>query len=397
MTSDQQLPARVKPDTAASPASHQAVALPGRTDDDPVDPNTSGSITTQSSACGKIILCGEHAVVYGRPAIALPLADVRAHAVVHNSGAGSGIAIDAPDLERRWTLADAPDHPLSELITCILAYLGVATLPDLLIEIESTIPIASGLGSGAAIATALVAGLARHLGHHLSAAEISALVYTSEQRFHGTPSGIDNTVIAYEQPIWFVRKSPSSIVGSQLQETSPKPPGTADDQLRATDYRPRATIEPISIAAPFTLLIGDTGRRSPTHLPVGEVRRRWQAQPTHYETHFDAVGELVLRARAALGLGDLTALGGLLDQNHELLVQLGVSSTELDQLVVAARVAGALGAKLSGAGWGGIMIALVAPTIKQNVAQALRDAGAVRVLETAIANYVVHPQQEGGA
>jgi mevalonate kinase len=356
------------------------------------DPHTDSGISqlgTQRSASGKIILCGEHAVVYGRPAIALPLADVRAHAIVHSSTRGTGITIDAPDLERRWTLADAHDHPLSELIANIFTYLGIASPPNLLIEIESTIPIASGMGSGAAIATALVRALAVHLSRDLSAAEISALVYTSEQRFHGTPSGIDNTVIAYEQPIWYVRTSPSSAVSSQLQVTATKPPGTVDHGLRTT-------IEPIAIAAPFTLLIGDTGLRSPTHLPVGEVRHRWQAQSALYETLFDAVGELVVRARAALALGNLATLGGLLDQNHDLLAQIAVSSTELDRLVGAARAAGALGAKLSGAGWGGIMIALVTPAIIQDVTQALRGAGAVRVLKTTIAHHVVGSRQEGG-
>src|SRR5262245_20131746 len=106
-----------------------------------------------ATAPGKIILCGEHAVVYGRPAIALPLADVRARAYVYDRPAGSGITIDAPDLARRWTLAEAPDHPLSELVTNIFAYLGIAATPNLLIEIQSTIPIAGGMGSGAAIAT----------------------------------------------------------------------------------------------------------------------------------------------------------------------------------------------------------------------------------------------------
>jgi mevalonate kinase len=351
----------------------------------------------QQSASGKIILCGEHAVVYGRPAIALPLADVRAHAIVHNSRAGSGVTIDAPDLERRWTLADSPDHPLSELITSIFAHLGIATPPDLLIEIESKIPIAGGMGSGAAIATALVRALAVRLGHDLSAAEISALVYTSEQRFHGTPSGIDNTVIAYEQPIWFMRARPSSVVSSQLPVTTSKRPRTVEHKLQTTNYELRTTIELITIAAPFTLLIGDTGLRSPTHLPVGEVRQRWQTHPAFYETLFDAVGELVVQARAALALGDLVALGRLIDQNHALLVQIGVSSTELDRLVGAARAAGALGAKLSGAGWGGIMIALVTPTLIQHVAQALRDAGAARVLETTIAYYAIDSQQEGSA
>jgi mevalonate kinase len=387
-TSDPQLPSPTKPDTAAPLTPHQAAAQSIGAQDERTRSDTSRSTTAQASACGKIILCGEHAVVYGRPAIALPLADVRAHALVQNSGAGNGITIDAPDLERRWSLADAPDHPLSELIASIPTYLGVATPLGLLIEIGSTIPIASGMGSGAAIATALVRALAMHLGRDLSAAEVSALVYTCEQRFHGTPSGIDNTVIAYEQPIWFVRGGAPSVVSSQLQVT-------ADDERQTTNDKQPTTFEPISIAAPFTLLIGDTGLRSPTHLPVGEVRRRWQTQPARYEMLFDAIGELVVRARAALARGDHAALGELLDQNHELLVQLGVSSTELDRLVGAARAAGALGAKLSGGGWGGVMIALVAPAVKPNVAQALRAAGAVRVLETTIAYHVVDSRHEG--
>jgi mevalonate kinase len=328
---------------------------------------------TEASAPGKIILCGEHAVVYGRPAIALPLANVRARAVV-SSGTTSGIIFDAPDLERRWTLADTPDHPLSELVLHFLAHFAIATPPDLLIELWSSIPIASGMGSGAAIATAIVRALARHLGHDLPNDRISALVYASEQRFHGTPSGIDNSVIAYEHPIWFARRSPLSVVSSDLQEAATKKP-------EAADY------EPLVIATPLTLLIGDTGIRSPTRLPVGQVRQHWQSQPARYEALFDAVGALAFKARAALATGDSAALGALLDANHAILVQIGVSSAELDQLVGAARGAGALGAKLSGAGWGGVMIALATPDTRQEVAQALRATGASRVLETSIAPY----------
>jgi len=324
---------------------------------------------------------------------------VRARAIVHDVRVGSGITIDAPDLERRWTLADTPDHPLSELVMSILAYLGITVPLDLLIEIRSAIPIAGGMGSGAAIATALARALTSHLGRNLLEAEISALVYTSEQRFHGTPSGIDNTVIAYEHPIWFVRESPSSVVASQLQEASASAPDMGTDQPRTTDngQRTHLTIEPIRIATPFTLLIGDTGLRSPTRLPVGDVRQRWQADPACYQALFDAIGGLVVQARAALAEGDLGALGALLDQNHDLLSRMGVSSTELDRLVGAARVAGALGAKLSGAGWGGVMIALVTPAVHERVVQALHDAGAARVLETTVAHHTLVSRPESGS
>src|SRR5262249_52846660 len=168
---------------------------------------------SSASAPAKLILCGEHAVVYGRPAIALPLAGICARAEVADGPINSGILVHARDLRRRWRVADDPHGPISELITSVLAYLEARTVPspphrltsslDLSITISSAIPIASGMGSGAAVATALVRALAAHQGQRLSPAEVSSLVYTSEQRFHGMPSGIDHTVIAYERPIWF--------------------------------------------------------------------------------------------------------------------------------------------------------------------------------------------------
>jgi mevalonate kinase len=133
--------------------------------------------------------------------------------------------------------------------------------------------------------------------------------------------------------------------------------------------------------------------RSPTRLPVGQLRQRWQARPARYEARFDAIGALVVQARATLAAGDLGALGALLDENHMLLQRIGVSSTKLNRLVGAARAAGALGAKLSGAGWGGVMIALVAPPTLQHVEQALINAGAVRVLKTTVAYHTVASNQ----
>lgn len=328
---------------------------------------------TIATAPAKLILCGEHAVVYGRPAIALPLAGIRARAAIAAGRPGGGIVITARDLGRRWRASDDPGSPLSELIANVLAYLQkcppthspvqmLTPSPDMKITIRSAIPIASGMGSGAAVATALVRAMAHHFGRELPPAEVSALVYASEQRFHGTPSGIDNTVIAYEQPIFFSRQAALFGVSSVSAPV----------------------IEPIAVASPFTLLIGDTGVRSPTRAPVGEVRRRWQDEPNRYEALFDEVGALVARIRNLLGRGDMPSLGPLLNENHALLQAIGVSSPDLDALVVAAREAGALGAKLSGAGWGGVMLALVAPETSQAVARALEAAGAKRILETII-------------
>jgi mevalonate kinase len=317
--------------------------------------------TSRASAPAKLILCGEHAVVYHRPAIALPLESIRALAQVSEGPPDSGIHIVAPDMQREWSASNSADDPLGELVFSTLRHLG-APLTDLRITLASDIPIAGGMGSGAAVATAIVRALAAYIGCVLPHADVSALVYSCEQRYHGTPSGIDNTVIAYEQPILFKRQHPP----------------TPDGEL------PPPIIERISIATPFTLIIGDTGKRSETHQPVGEVRRRWQNDPDSYEPIFDQVGDIVQQARAALEAGSIADLGPLLNQNQALLETMGVSSPELEHLVKAARAAGALGAKLSGAGWGGIMLALADSHTRAPVAKALRHAGAARVLETRV-------------
>lgn len=309
---------------------------------------------TTASAPGKIVVCGEHAVVYRRPAIALPLTNVRAMATI--AAGVDGIVCDAPDIGERWTLAERPDHPMARLVQAVLSRLGFTQVPPLRIALHSDIPIASGMGSGAALGAALARALASHLGYVLAPADLAALVYESERSYHGTPSGIDNTVVSYEQPIWFVR---------------------GEDRIAPT-------IEALTLGAPLNIVIGDTGVRAPTYMTVGAVRERWQRDPMRYETLFDQIGEVALAVRNALAHGEASTMGDLLNQNQELLREIGVSSPELERLITAARTAGALGAKLSGGGGGGIMLALVDARSTTEVQHALHMAGAVRVLATTV-------------
>lgn len=310
----------------------------------------------EGSAPGKIILLGEHAVVYGRPAIAVPVWQVVATATVTTRPVGSGCIIVAHDLEETLPLraseAKGEAQPLRLVTNLALAELGIEDEPDWRIDLQSTIPIASGLGSGAALSTALVRAIFAAAGREANAEKVSRIVYESERIYHGTPSGIDNTVIAYGTPIWFVR--------GQGAETFAPP-------------------------VPFTIAIADSGIRSPTKETVGDVRRAWEAAPARYEAHFDAIAALVHAARSAITEGHLATLGGLMDQNHTLLGEIGVSSAPLDRLVVAARRAGALGAKLSGGGRGGNVIALLAPGAEAEVRHALLAAGAKHVIITTIA------------
>jgi mevalonate kinase len=138
------------------------------------------------------------------------------------------------------------------------------------------------------------------------------------------------------------------------------------------------------VGEPFLLVIADTGIESSTRDVVGDLRQRYQADPAHHEPLFDRVGEIAVAARAGIEQGQAELLGRLMDENHALLQDLGVSCPELDRLVVAARDGGALGAKMSGAGWGGNMIALVTEATQGRVDMLLRLAGATQVMVTEV-------------
>lgn len=307
-----------------------------------------------ASAPGKIILFGEHAVVYGRPALAAPVFQVRAKAILMPDplGAPGNVLIQAPQIHLEKNLSELPsDHPLAVAVRGVTGALGVERLPACVLRITSTIPIAAGLGSGAAVSVAVARALSGFLGRPLSDGRVSALAYEVEKLHHGTPSGIDNTVITYAEPVFFIRGQP---------------------------------IERLQVVHPFTIVIGDTGVPSPTAAAVGDLRRAWEADRDRYDRLFDDVGKIAWAARQAIEGGTVVSLGPLMDENHRYLGEMGVSSLELERLVRAARNAGALGAKLSGGGRGGNMIALVDASQAEAVARALRETGAVRTIITEV-------------
>jgi mevalonate kinase len=304
-----------------------------------------------ASAPGKVILFGEHAVVYGRPAIAVPVHILRATVEAAPAPPGGGLRIIAEDVGQTVELdAAPPDHPLALIARLTLEALG-APPPDLTLTLRSTIPIASGLGSGAAVSAALARALAAALHANLDDDRLSALVFEVEKLHHGTPSGIDNTVVIYGRPVYFVRG---------------------------------ATAQTFSIGRPFTLAIADTGIASPTRVAVGDVRRLYQANPAAIAPIFDQIGAIAEEARAAIEQGDISTLGALMNHNHALLRRLAVSCPELDALVQTARESGTPGAKLSGAGRGGNMIALAEGADPGKLERALRAAGAARVIFTTV-------------
>ena len=210
-----------------------------------------------SSAPGKIILFGEHAVVYGRPAVAVPVTQVSAKvSVIAMPEAAAGtVRIQAPDIDLEATLAELPaNHPLKAAITRTAAALKVRQLPACTLRVKSTIPVAAGLGSGAAVTVAIARALSAFLGSPLDDRQVSALAFEVEKIHHGTPSGIDNTVITYARPVYFIKGKP---------------------------------IQQLPVGRAFTIVIGDTGIASPTAKAVGDVRTAWQSDQDHYEALFE--------------------------------------------------------------------------------------------------------------
>jgi len=305
----------------------------------------------ESSASAKVILFGEHAVVYGQPAIAVPVSGLRAYAACQpNEPPGQGLIINAAGRCLVFSTEPALENPLVFTARLVLKVLDLPP-PDVTITLRSDIPIASGLGSGAAVSTALARVLVKALNRSLDNESLNAIVYEIEKVHHGTPSGVDNTVVVYEESVYFL---------------------------------PGLPIERLTIGRPMSLLIANTGLPASTRVAVNAVRALFDATPQQIQPVINAIGELVAEARRAIEQGDITRLGNLMQYNHALLQQLTVSSPELDKLVQASLSAGAVGAKMSGGGRGGNMIALVAPETSIQVKKALLQNGAVSVFATTV-------------
>lgn len=306
-----------------------------------------------STAPAKVILFGEHTVVYGYPAIAAPVTGLEARVTITAQPGRSTLpVIEAPQIGLKTTLDHLPsEHPIALAFNLVAEALKLDHWPALHLRLTSSIPVASGMGSSAATAVALIRALSAFVGHPLPDPQVCELAFRLEQHHHGTPSGIDNTVITYARPIFFIRDQP---------------------------------IEFLTFSMPLYLIIGDTGMKGLTREAVAGVRQRREQNPTWYDDRFRAIGELTRRAKRALIEGQIDEVGRWMVENHRLLIEIGVSSPELDRLVQAALSAGALGAKLSGGGQGGIMIALVHPENSSQVEQALRRAGAANVFSVVI-------------
>ena len=297
--------------------------------------------TNRSSACGKVILLGEHSVVYGRPALAAPIPlAVEARVIDAHE---TTLLIPRWGVEQRIKQIDEHPQGITGILALLLSRLSLSDR-SMRIEVFPSVPRAMGLGGSAALAVAVIRALSNQFHLNLSNERINELAFECEEVAHGTPSGVDNTIATF---------------------------GTA---LRYQNRQGKATFEEIHPSLPIPFLVGISGKESLTASTVAQVRNAWMAQPKRYEGIFDQIAELTNAGVDALREGSLSDLGEIMNVCHGYLNALQISTPEIEELIHIARRNGAAGAKLTGGGGGGSIVA-VCPNGTADAEKAIRAAG----------------------
>lgn len=284
---------------------------------------------------GKCILFGEHFVVYGIPAIGV--------------GLGKKAEVEIAEAQRMTIESEEIKNPKIFLraFGAIKKEMGVRA--NFSVRVKSEIPLGSGMGASAAISVGFARALANYYKTLFKGEEIAAFAYQGEKIFHGHPSGIDNTLAAFGGTIYFQKRAPE--LGGNI-------------------------IRHLKIKRPFWIVIGNAERLSSTKELVANVQNLKKRNEDVFAYLFEAERRIIARAEIALKKGDLEEVGQLMNLNHGLLSAVGVSTLGNEQIVYIAREAGALGAKITGAGGGGACIALAKnESHAKRIAQKLKRAG----------------------
>jgi len=300
----------------------------------------------------KVILFGEHFVVSGNPALSMSV-DLPT-VVTAEKQPGDCISVESEGLHVSASFSHTGEkitssgsnaervlRPVYEAANYTLRELGMAS-ESLRITVKSTVPIGMGLGSSAATAVGTVSALTTLLNKSWSKERVFEAAYSMERLVHGHPSGVDQATVTY---------------GGLLR------------------YRQGKLDRSITTATPPPLIIGSTGKPRSTGAFVGKVTRLRQNRPGEYAKLASQALAICDKAEGAIQDGNLSVLGSLMNQNQTLLESVGVSCPELERLITAAISAGAFGAKLTGGGGGGCMIALADTTRSNQVEGAIRKAG----------------------
>ena len=298
---------------------------------------------------GKVILFNEHFVVYGIPAVASAVGAKTTALVEREPGKGHELRDERP--ETSGYKAEKLQQQ-KESLEIMLKFMNIDTQHNhYVITLGGDLLAASGVGASAASCAAIARAFSQELNLNFSDERVNEVAYEGEKGYHGTPSGIDNTAATYGGLIWYRRE------------------GAAQHMER------------MRLRKPVEIVMGNTGKVADTKIVVAGVKERKEKEPERYGRIFQGADQLVRNARKQLEEFNLEKVGAYMNENHRLLQEIGVSSPELDELVILARDAGAVGAKLTGTGRGGYMVALtpgrdlqdrVANEIERHGSQALR-------------------------
>lgn len=276
------------------------------------------------SAHAKLILIGEHAVVYGQPAIALPVNILKTTVTI--SQIRQGQYIENNEFRRRLDLMGDEFEGVRQLILRLLAHFNEENL-QFSLEIDSNIPLGRGLGASAALATAITRAFYDFYEENLPEAVLMQYANFSENITHGRSSGIDVATVNSEKPLWFIKGETAQAFDHQL-----------------SGY----------------LVIGDSGIHGFTSQAISIVSEQLSERRQAAKAEIERLGELAQNSKLCLKENGMKALGDIMTEAHEKLSSLGVSHPRLDNLVEVALANRALGAKLTGSGLGGVMVALAA-------------------------------------
>jgi mevalonate kinase len=292
---------------------------------------------------GKVILFNEHFVVYGIPSIVSAIAQTTKATVEPFEGKGINFEDLRPATPR---YKEEKIKQQQGSVDRIMKAVGIdPSRNPIKITLKGDLVAASGIGASAASCVAIARALSDEFNLGLSDERINEIAFEGERAYHGTPSGVDNTAATYGGLIWFVRNKPNMI-------------------------------ERIEVREPIEIVMGNTGKVADTVTVVDGVRERREKHPEKYDKIFREAEELSYNARRALENFDLKKVGKLMDDNHKLLQTIEVSCKELDFLVELARNHGAFGAKLTGGGCGGNMVALTpGKDLQEKVAKAIEREG----------------------
>ncbi|MBY8982233.1 MAG: mevalonate kinase [Candidatus Lokiarchaeota archaeon] len=295
---------------------------------------------------GKTILFGEHFVVYGLPAIASALGSYTTAEVKVLKGQGWEVIDNRPATPgyKKQKFDEA-----QESIKNVITFLNIDSEKQKLeLTFAGDLYAASGVGASAAQCTSLARAINYEFNLNLDDEKINEAAYEGEKGYHGTPSGIDNTASTYGGLIWFEK----NLSGGKNK------------------------IERLQSKEKMFLVIGNTGLTASTTEVVADVRKLKDENPEKFEKIFNTYKDLVMKAKEALIESDITTIGNLLNKNHELLQEITVSGEINDLLVNIARENGALGAKMTGTGRGGLVISLAPDeNTQEKIFDAIQEKG----------------------